>query len=127
MKKLILITVVFFSVLSASSQVNQKPTPIPYDDAGVKPLFPGGNNEFMKYIAKNFTAPEEGGYSGVVKVSFVIEMDGSIGDVKVIKDIGGGIGDEAKRVVLKSPKWTPGQNMGEVVRVLYELPITIRY
>jgi hypothetical protein len=103
-----------------------KSIPLSYDVVEVRPEFPGGMNEFVKFIGKNFRAPQVEGLSGIVKVSFVIEINGSIGDVKIIKDIGSGAGEEAKRVVLMSPKWTPGEQIGKPVRVMYELPITIK-
>lgn len=103
-----------------------KSIPLRYDTVEVQPEFPGGINEFIKFIGKNFKAPEVEGLSGVVKVSFVIETNGTIGEVKIVKDLGSGTGDEAKRVVMASPKWTPGEQAGKPVRVLYELPITIR-
>ncbi len=98
-----------------------------YNTAGieVKPEFPGGLAKFYDYIRKNYQAPDEEGLNGKVFVSFVVEKDGSLTDIKVIRDIGYGTGKEAIRVLKSSPKWSPGEQNGKKVRVLYSLPINI--
>jgi periplasmic protein TonB len=63
---------------------------------------------------------------GKVYVTFVVEKDGSLTDIKVLRDIGYGTGKEAIRVLSKCPKWMPGEQNGKKVRVLYSLPITIQ-
>jgi protein TonB len=99
-----------------------------YNTAGieVKPDFPGGINKFYKFVGDNYQTPEEDGLKGKVYVTFVVEKDGSLTDIKVIRDIGYGTGKEAIRVLKKSPKWSPGVQNGKPVRVLYSLPITIQ-
>lgn len=99
-----------------------------YNTAGieVKPEFPGGIDKFYNYVIRNFRAPEEEGLKGKVYVTFVVEKDGSLTDIKVLRDIGFGTGAEAIRVLKKSPKWNPGVQNGKPVRVLYSLPITIQ-
>lgn len=99
-----------------------------YNTAGieVKPDFPGGIEKFYKYISKNYQVPEEEGLKGKVFVSFVVEKDGSLTDIKVIRDIGYGTGKEAIRVLKTCPKWNPGEQNGKKVRVLYSLPISIQ-
>src|SRR3970040_609950 len=99
-----------------------------YNTAGivVKPEFPGGMDKFYSYVGKNYQTPEEEGLKGKVYVTFVVEKDGSLTDIKVIRDIGYGTGKEAIRVLNKCPKWTPGEQNGKKVRVLYSLPITIQ-
>lgn len=98
-----------------------------YNTAGieVKPDFPGGIDKFYKFIGKNYRVPEESGLKGKVFVSFVVEKDGSLTDIKVLRDIGYGTGKEAIRVLKSCPKWTPGEQNGKKVRVLYSLPISI--
>ena len=108
-----------------SSSVLKGP-PIDYNVVELQPEYPGGNNEFIKYIGKNFVTPEVEGLSGILKVSFVIEINGKIGDIKIINDLGSGTAEEAKRVLSKSLPWIPGQQDGKPVRVLFNLPITIR-
>lgn len=99
-----------------------------YNVAGieVKPDFPGGMDKFYKFVGNNYKTPEEEGLKGKVYVTFVVEKDGSLTDIKVLRDIGYGTGAEAIRVLKKCPKWTPGEQNGKKVRVLYSLPITIQ-
>ena len=99
-----------------------------YNTAGieVKPDFPGGIDKFYKFVGKNYQVPEEEGLKGKVFVSFVVEKDGSLTDIKVIRDIGYGTGKEAIRVLKSCPKWNPGEQNGKKVRVLYSLPINIQ-
>ncbi|PJJ10736.1 outer membrane transport energization protein TonB [Flavobacterium sp. 1] len=91
-----------------------------------KPEFPGGIEKFYAFVGKNYTPPEEEGLKGKVYVTFVVEKDGTLTDIKVIRDIGYGTGKEAIRVLNKCPKWLPGEQNGKKVRVLYSLPITIQ-
>jgi len=98
-----------------------------YNTAGieVKPDFPGGMTKFYSYISRTYSAPEDCG-SGRVFVTFVVEKDGSLTDIKVIREVCPGSGKEAIRVLKTCPKWTPGEQNGKKVRVLYSLPITIQ-
>lgn len=99
-----------------------------YNVAGieVKPDFPGGLEKFYAFVGKNYQAPEEEGLKGKVYVTFVVEKDGSLTDIKVIRDIGYGTGKEALRVLKKCPKWTPGEQNGKKVRCTFSLPINIQ-
>ena len=99
-----------------------------YNTAGieVKPDFPGGMEKFNQFVAKNYQAPEEEGLKGKVYVTFVVEKDGSLTDIKVLRDIGYGTGKEAIRVLNKCPKWTPGEQNGKKVRCTFSLPISIQ-
>ena len=90
-----------------------------------KPRYAGGITTFYKFIAENFRVPEEEGLSGKIMVSFIVETDGSLSNIKVLKDIGYGSGAEAIRVLKKSPKWMPGKQNGKPVRVEYTMPISI--
>ena len=98
-----------------------------YNTAGidVKPEFPGGMNEFYKFIGKNYQTPPNKNLSGKVYVTFVIEKDGSLAGIKVLRDLGYGTGKEAIRVLELSPKWMPGEQNGQKVRCTYSLPISI--
>ena len=88
--------------------------------------FSGGLNNFVKFVSENYRQPEvEGGLFGKVIVSFVIEIDGSLVDIKVIKDLGFGTGKEAIRVLNLCPKWTPAVLDGKPVRSEFTLPIKI--
>lgn len=99
-----------------------------YNMAGieVKPEFPGGIEKFYKFVGSNYRAPEEEGLKGRVFVSFTVEKDGSLTDIKVLRDIGYGTGAEAIRVLKKSPRWTPAEQNGRKVRCSYQLPIMIQ-
>jgi hypothetical protein len=98
-----------------------------YNTAGidVKPEFQGGMDEFYKYFAKNYKTPNVAGLKGKVYMSFVVEKDGSLTDIKVLRDIGYGTGKEAIRVLELCPKWLPGEQDGKKVRCTYSLPISI--
>ena len=90
------------------------------------PEFPGGMDSLLAFLQRNIVYPElarENGIEGKVYVTFVVETDGSISNVKVLRDIGGGCGLEAVRVVKLMPKWKPGKQAGKAVRVQYNLPI----
>ncbi|MDD3636647.1 MAG: energy transducer TonB [Bacteroidales bacterium] len=90
------------------------------------PEFPGGPAKMMEYIAKNIKYPamaRESGIQGRVFVNFVVEPDGSVSNVKVLRGIGGGCDEEAVRVVEAMPKWTPGRQRGKAVRVSFNLPV----
>ena len=92
------------------------------------PEFPGGINKFYSYVGNNFEKPEIENTSTMrIFVSFVIEKDGRMSDIKVLKDPGYGLGKEAIRV-LKSlrTKWTPGMLGGQAVRTAYNLPISVQ-
>jgi hypothetical protein len=128
MKRLLLSIITLIIVQFASAQANTTmidDAPYNYEDVEVRPEFPGGINQFMDFIGKNFKMPDYEGYGGTIKVAFIIEIDGSVTNIKVVKDLGDGTGDEAKRVVSISPRWTSGEFRGKKVRVLYELPIKI--
>ena len=90
------------------------------------PKFPGGEKALMDYVSNNVKYPEEAknkNIAGRVFVSFVVEKDGSIGEVKVLRGIGGGCDEEAVRVIKEMPKWKPGMQKGKPVRVNYMMPI----
>lgn len=89
------------------------------------PEFPGGEKQLYNFLGKHLKYPDiaqEIGLEGKIYVQFVVEKDGSITNVNVINDIGGGCGKEAARVVKLMPKWSPGMQNGRKVRVRYTLP-----
>ncbi|HLN94650.1 MAG TPA: energy transducer TonB [Flavobacterium sp.] len=90
------------------------------------PEFPGGIQKFYEYVSKNFRVPEENTGRVQVIVSFVVEKDGALTDVKVLRNPGYGLDKEAIRVLrgLKT-KWSPGIYKGQKVRTLYSLPIVV--
>ena len=90
------------------------------------PEFPGGMEALYKYLQQNIKYPQlarDNNITGRVYVTFVVERDGSIANPRVLKDIGGGCGAEAIRVVKSMPKWNPGKQSGKAVRVQFNLPV----
>ena len=91
------------------------------------PEFPGGMEALYKYLRDNIKYPQlarDNNITGKVYVTFVVERDGSIANPRVLKDIGGGCGAEAIRVVKAMPKWAPGKQRGKAVRVQFNLPVS---
>lgn len=90
------------------------------------PEFPGGMGELMKYLGSSIKYPplaKESGIQGRVFINFVVEPNGAISNVKVLRGIGGGCDEEAVRVVESMPRWNPGKQRGKAVRVSYNLPV----
>lgn len=90
------------------------------------PSFPGGEAALFKYLGEKTKYPQmatDAGISGVVYVTFVVDKEGKIRDVKVLRGIGGGCDEEAVRVVKSMPTWKPGKQRGKSVTVQYNLPI----
>ena len=121
--------------LSVSSQQEQLQTVAPsdtarvYDKVEVMPEFPGGMQAMMRFISDNIRYPKdakEAKKEGRSLVEFVIETDGSITDVSVVKEVYPSIDEEAIRVVKSMPKWTPGEQDGKKVRVKFMMPITFK-
>lgn len=91
-----------------------------------KPEFPGGLKAFYDFIAKNFILPSNKEFkSGKVFASFVIEKDGSVTDIKILRDCGFGTAEETKRVLALSPKWIPAIQNNKPVRCQYSIPIVL--
>ena len=135
MKKILLfLSLMFLSTMIVSAQVeaDANVTNIDNDDEQIyeKPdkiaQFPGGMDALYKYLAQNIKYPtiaRENGITGRVYVTVVVERDGSIANPRVLRDIGGGCGAEAIRVVKSMPKWNPGKQSGKAVRVQFNLPV----
>ncbi len=90
------------------------------------PEYPGGEVAMYKFIGENIEYPrmaKESGISGRVFVTFVVERNGSVTDVQILRGIGGGCDEEAIRVIKMMPQWTPGKQRGKPVRVQYRMPI----
>lgn len=93
----------------------------------VQPVFPGGMDKFYNYLSKSIRYPsaaQEIGLQGKVFVSFIIEKNGALSDIKVEKKLGSGTDEEAIRVLTASPRWIPGIQNGKPVRVRYNIPIS---
>ena len=113
------------------------PPPAPKPEVATKvfdvveemPSFPGGQGALMQYLASNIKYPvvaQENGVQGRVTVSFVVERDGSISDVKVARSVDPSLDREAQRVVKSMPRWSPGKQNGSTVRVKYTVPVVFR-
>lgn len=93
------------------------------------PMFPGGDGALMGYLRDNIhypTVAAENGVQGRVVVGFVVERDGSITDVNILRGVDPSLDREAMRVVKSMPKWTPGKQNGSAVRVKYQVPVSFR-
>jgi periplasmic protein TonB len=91
-----------------------------------QPSFPGGEEARIRFLQENLRYPQmarEAGIQGTVFVTFVVERDGSVTDVRVLRGIGGGCDEEAVRVVRNMPRWQPGRQRGQPVRVQFNMPI----
>ena len=95
----------------------------------VMPEFPGGMAECLKFLGKNIKYPvqsQQAGVQGKVIVQFVVEKDGSVSNPKVVRSIDPDLDGEAVRVISIMPKWKPGMQKGQPVRVKYTVPVTFR-
>lgn len=90
------------------------------------PSFPGGDEARILFLQDNIKYPQmarESGIQGTVYVTFVVEPNGSVSNVKILRGIGGGCDEEAIRVINLMPKWNPGKQRGKPVRVQFNMPI----
>ena len=123
------LVLLFVANTNATAQNKKAANDKVLEKAEVMPEYPGGEQAMMKFVADNVKYPQEAidkEVSGRVMVGFVVEKDGSISDVKVVKGIGGGCDEEAVRVVNAMPKWKPGMDKGKPVRVSYIMPFTFK-
>ena len=100
-----------------------------FDVVEQMPSFPGGPSALMEWLSNNVKYPvvaQENGVQGRVVVSFVVERDGSITDVKVVRGVDPSLDKEASRVVKAMPRWIPGKQNGSAVRVKYNVPVAFR-
>jgi protein TonB len=93
------------------------------------PSFPGGDADLFKFLSDNVKYPviaQENGIQGRVICQFVVNRDGSIVDVEVVRPVDPSLDKEAIRVIKSMPRWTPGRQRGKAVRVKYTLPVNFR-
>jgi hypothetical protein len=133
MKKLILLLLFGWQL---SAQTPERPSPdegVPVTELAdpqtlqTRPEYPGGINEFYKYIAKNVQTPDDGEFKGGrVMASFVIEKDGTLSNIRIESDTAGfGVAKEVIRVLKASPRWEAGVQNGKKVRVQYRIPVQL--
>ena len=106
-----------------------EPTDKVYEVVEQMPTFKGGDAALMKYLSENIKYPEaaeKAGEQGRVVVSFTVEKDGAVADVKVARSVTPTLDAEAVRVIKAMPKWVPGKQDGQFVRVKYNVPVSFR-
>ncbi|MBQ6039068.1 MAG: M56 family metallopeptidase [Bacteroidaceae bacterium] len=115
-----------FTLLDANVQLPQDSI---YEIVEVMPIFPGGEAGMMKYLSDNIKYPEEAmkaDIEGRVFTRFIVNEDGSVSDVEILRSVHPLLDAEAIRVVKAMPKWTPGKVGGKAVKVRYSLPLVFR-
>ena|SRR5579872_4652256 len=137
MKMTLLSCAIFFWALTVKAQTKDSPPSIdikePVDSVLVEksqketdPGYPGGMSAFYRYIQDNLKYPDKSrkkNIQGKVFINFVIEKDGSLIDIKILKGVAPDIDAEAIRLMKECPKWVPGYQNGKPVRVQYSMPI----
>ncbi len=129
MKRILLLIVLFFTIqlVTAQDQVFRYQGKIyTLKEVDVIPDYVKGMNAFYDFLAKNYVVPDEEGIKGEIIVTFVVELDGTITDIKVLRDLGFGTGKEAIRVLKIADKWIPGKLDAEPVRVLNVFTMLIK-
>ncbi|WP_314714470.1 energy transducer TonB [Segatella salivae] len=127
LKVALMMLVLLFSFMTSTAQT--KKNDMVFDVVEVMPQFPGGQIAMMKYIMENIKYPKQAmkeGIQGRVAVSFIVEKDGSISDVRPILSVHPLLNKEAVRVVKSMPKWTPGKQNGKPVRVRFNVPVMFK-
>ena len=127
MKNIVIILFFISQISFSQEQIEPIEDPVfELKEVTIEPSFPGGNDGFYQFIGVNFKQPEVPQLIGKVFVSFIVEKDGTLTDIRVIKDVGFGAGVEAERVMRLSPRWRPGVKEGKPVRVLNRVAIPIQ-
>lgn len=115
--------------ISPEEPVKQTEEPKIFDFAETQPSFASGQSDMYKWLGKNLRYPraaQASGTQGTVFVAFIVEKNGSISDVKVIKGIGFGCDEEAIKTIKTMPNWNPGMQNGKPVRVRFTIPIKFK-
>ena len=127
LKVALMMLVLLFSFTTSTAQT--KKNDMEYCIVEMMPQYPGGLAAMLKYIRENIKYPEQAmkeRIQGRVTVSFIIEKDGSISDVKAVRSVHPLLDKEAVRVVESMPKWSPGKHNGKPVRVRFNLPVMFK-
>ncbi len=125
------LSILLLLMLTPSKMMAQDIEVLPYNDTTLTthPSFPGGVAELFKFLSSTIKYPviaEKNGIHGRVVVGFVVDIDGTLTDIKVKKYVDPALDKEAVRVIKAMPKWIPGTKNGKPVRVEYMLPVTFR-
>ena len=127
LKVALMMFVLLFSFMTSTAQT--KKNDMLFSVVEVMPQYPGGQIAMMKYIMENMKYPEQAmkkGIQGRVAVSFIVEKDGSISNVRPIHSVHTLLDKEAVRVAKSMPKWSPGKQHGKPVRVQLIVPIMFK-
>lgn len=127
LKVALMMLVLLFSFMTSTAQT--KKNNMVYDVVEVMPQYPGGQIAMLKYIMENIKYPKqimEEGIQGRVTVSFIVEKDGRVSNVRLLRSVQPSLDKEAIRVVKSMPKWTPGKQNGKPVRVRFNLPVMFK-
>lgn len=126
MKKYTVAALLILSVCFAKAQTKPDSSEV-FKDVDVSAEFPGGLNAFGMFLVRSIRYPADARFKhiqGKVYLTYVVEKDGKLSDIKVVKGVSKDLDAEAVRVMKISPKWTPGQKAGVVVRQQYTVPIS---
>ena len=127
LKVALMMLVLLFSFMTSTAQT--KKNNMVYDVVEVMPQYPGGQIAMLKYIMENIKYPKqimEEGIQGRVTVSFIVEKDGRVSNVRLLRSVQPLLDKEAIRVVKSMPKWSPGKQKGKPVRVRFNLPVMFK-
>lgn len=121
--------VVVVSAPVTSAPIEEEEDNVVFQVVEKMPSFPGGDSQLFKFLNDNVKYPviaQENGVQGRVICQFVVNRDGSIVDVEVVRSVDASLDKEAIRVIKSMPKWSPGQQRGKPVRVKYTLPVNFK-
>ena len=121
--------VVAISAPVTSAPIEEEEDNVIFQVVEKMPSFPGGDSQLFKFLNDNVKYPviaQENGIQGRVICQFVVNRDGSIVDVEVVRSVDASLDKEAIRVIKSMPKWSPGQQRGKPVRVKYTLPVNFK-
>ena len=129
MKKYFYLKLMIFFVLMGLTAISQLKAQDVFRKVSEMPEYSGGQTAMNQFITQYITWPKtsDGAVKeGTVYVTFIVEKDGTLSQIKALKSIGESFEKEAENVVKKMPKWTPGKNEGQTVRVMVSLPIEFK-
>ena len=127
LKVALMMLVLLFSFMTSTAQT--KKNNMVFDVVEVMPQYPGGQTAMLQYMMKNIKYPKQAmkeGIQGRVTVSFIVEKDGRVSNVRLLRSVQPLLDKEAIRVVKSMPKWSPGKQKGKPVRVRFNLPVMFK-
>lgn len=127
LKVALMMLVLLFSFTTSTAQT--KKNDMLFSVVEVMPQYPGGQIAMLKYIMENIKYPEQAmkkGIQGRVVVSFIVEKDGRVSNVRLLRSVESSLDKEAVRVVKSMPKWSPGKQNGKPVRVRFNVPVMFK-